>query len=166
MQCEVLGGKLQQVTDDLCEAVVTLGRHVITVTTATHTTYRRSLWGRSDTWPARDHSDYCNSHHITSQSLPEYHLSWHQCVHQTTIQRPFTRDNPGKPVPELSETLTHCSTLTYTTLVCPASQALLTFPAMPPSLPLGSNTRENPADATESNMKNPRTRTHTSFILA
>ena len=36
---------------------------------------------------------------------------------------------------------------------------------MRPNLALGSNTGENPEDTAERNTKNPRTRTHTSFIL-
>ena len=70
-------------------------------------------------------------------------------------------DNPGKPAPELPEALTQ-----YTIFVVYiSSQSLTTFPPRPPSLPLGSNTKQNPRETAERNMKNPRTRTDTSFML-
>jgi len=49
------------------------------------------------------------------------------------------QDNPGKPAPELSETSTKYTTLTVLKFL----KALPTFPSRPPSLPLGSNTKEN-----------------------
>jgi len=61
------------------------------------------------------------------------------------------------PVPELSESL-----MQYVTLVL----KFLTFPPRPAGLYLGSNTKENLGETALRNMKNLRTRTHTSFVLA
>jgi len=78
----------------------------------------------------------------------------------TILQQHLSNENPGKPVPELSETLTHYIS---PSLSSNSSQALQTFS---PSLPLESNTKQNLAETAERNMTNPRTRTHTSVILA
>ena len=51
----------------------------------------------------------------------------------------------------------------------PPSMSLNSLPTCPtrtPSLRLGHNIKENLEDTVERNMKNPRTRTHTSIILA
>jgi len=45
------------------------------------------------------------------------------------------------------------------------AQALPTFSPRPHNLPLGSNTKENPAE-TAKKIKNQITKTHTSFIIA
>ena len=75
----------------------------------------------------------------------------------TTVYRRFTHDKPSELVPGLSETLT-----LYTTLI--VIRFLPTFPARPP-LDLGSYTRKNMGKQLKET-KNPRTRTHTCFILA
>jgi len=67
-----------------------------------------------------------------------------------------------EPAPELAETLTQ-----YTTFVVFKFLTITpNHPSRPPSLRLGSNTNDNPEETTERSMKNPLTRTYTSFILA
>jgi len=61
-----------------------------------------------------------------------------------------------KLAPELSETLTQ-----YTILV-----VLKLLTRTPASLPVWSNTKDNPEETGATKMKNPKTRTHTSFTLA
>jgi len=61
-------------------------------------------------------------------------------------RRPFMQDNQCEPAPELSETIYH--------LRCSAC------------VRLWSNAEENPGGTAERNIKNPRIRTDTCFILA
>jgi len=70
----------------------------------------------------------------------------------TTVYWLFVWDSLGELAPELSETLTQFQNLPPTNLQ--------------PSLSLGSNTKEKLGETARRNAQNPRTRTHTSFILA
>jgi len=81
-------------------------------------------------------------------------------LHRYSINASQIHNNkPGGPAPELSETLTQPNT--PHSLSSNYSQASRTFPHS-----LGSNTKQNSEETAARNVKNLRTRTHISFILA